>query len=59
MEADSSISIQELRLDGGASNNRVLLQFQGDILDTKVVRSKYSETTAAGAAYLTSLAFGY
>lgn len=59
MEADSGISIQELRVDGGASNNRVLLQFQADILDTKVVKSKCSEATAVGAAYLAGLAVGY
>ncbi|MFZ1371703.1 MAG: glycerol kinase GlpK, partial [Ferruginibacter sp.] len=59
MEADSGISIKELRVDGGATVNNLLMQFQADILNTKVVRPKVSETTALGAAYLAGLAVGY
>jgi glycerol kinase len=59
MEADSGISIKELRVDGGATANDSLMQFQADILDTKVVRPKITETTALGAAYLAGLAVGY
>lgn len=59
MEADSGISIKELRVDGGATINNLLMQFQADILNTKVVRPKVTETTALGAAYLAGLAVGY
>ena len=59
MEADSGISIKELRVDGGATDNNLLMQFQSDILDTKVLRPKVTETTALGAAYLAGLAVGY
>lgn len=59
MEADSGISIAELRVDGGATVNNQLMQFQCDILNTKVVRPKITETTALGAAYLAGLAVGY
>ncbi|MGQ0737529.1 MAG: glycerol kinase GlpK [Bacteroidota bacterium] len=59
MEADSGISIAELRVDGGATVNNSLMQFQCDILNTKVVRPKITETTALGAAYLAGLAVGY
>ena len=59
MEADSGISIKELRVDGGATANDLLMQFQADILDTKVLRPKVTETTALGAAYLAGLAVGY
>lgn len=59
MEADSGISIKELRVDGGATANNLLMQFQADILNTKVVRPKITETTALGAAYLAGLAVGY
>ena len=59
MEADSGISIKELRVDGGATANNLLMQFQSDILDTKVLRPKVTETTALGAAYLAGLAVGY
>ena len=59
MEADSGISIKELRVDGGATANDLLMQFQADILNTKVVRPKITETTALGAAYLAGLAVGY
>lgn len=59
MEADSGIHIKELRVDGGATVNNQLMQFQSDILNTKVVRPKVTETTALGAAYLAGLAVGY
>ncbi len=59
MEADSGIFIKELRVDGGATTNNLLMQFQADILNTKVVRPKITETTALGAAYLAGLAIGY
>ncbi len=59
MEADAKISIKELRVDGGATGNNLLMQFQADILNTKVVRPRITETTAMGAAYLAGLATGY
>ncbi len=59
MEADSGIAIRELRVDGGATVNDALMQFQCDILQTPVVRPKVYETTALGAAYLAGLAVGY
>jgi glycerol kinase len=59
MEADSGILIKELRVDGGATANNLLMQFQADILNTKVLRPKVTETTALGAAYLAGLAVGY
>ena len=59
MEADAGISIKELRVDGGATANNLLMQFQADILNTKVVRPVITETTALGAAYLAGLAVGY
>lgn len=59
MEADSGISIKELRVDGGATANNLLMQFQSDMLDTRVIRPKIIETTAMGAAYLAGLAVGY
>jgi len=59
MEADSGISIKELRVDGGATKNDLLMQFQSDMLNTKVVRPIVTETTALGAAYLAGLATGF
>ncbi|MFU8862069.1 MAG: glycerol kinase GlpK [Cyclonatronaceae bacterium] len=59
MEADSGIEIKELRVDGGATANNLLMQFQSDILQVPVVRPKILETTALGAAYLAGLAVGY
>ncbi len=59
MEADSGIDARELRVDGGAAANDLLLQFQSDILDVPVIRPKTLETTALGAAYLAGLAVGY
>jgi glycerol kinase len=59
MEADAGIPIAELRVDGGATHNNLLMQFQSDIVDTKVVRPTMVETTALGAAYLAGLAVGF
>ncbi|WP_116139399.1 glycerol kinase GlpK [Trinickia diaoshuihuensis] len=59
MEADSGIKIGELRVDGGACANNLLMQFQSDLLGVGTVRPRISETTALGAAYLAGLAVGY
>ncbi len=59
MEADADISIAELRVDGGATINNSLMQFQSNILNTKVIRPTITETTALGAAYLAGLAVGF
>jgi glycerol kinase len=59
MEADSGLHLTELRVDGGATVNNLLMQFQSDVLGVPVVRPKISETTALGAAYLAGLAIGY
>ncbi|HAQ18571.1 MAG TPA: glycerol kinase [Prolixibacteraceae bacterium] len=59
MQNDTKIEIGELRVDGGATVNNKLLQFQADILQKRVIRPKYTETTALGAAYLAGLAIGY
>ena len=59
MQADAGIELNELRVDGGATENDSLLQFQADILQIPVVRSKVTETTALGAAYLAGLAVGF
>ena len=59
MRTDSGIDVKELRVDGGAAANNLLLQFQADLLRVPVVRPKVTETTALGAAYLAGLAVGY
>lgn len=59
MQKDSGIRLKELRVDGGASLNNLLMQFQSDILGVPVVRPIVAETTALGAAYLAGLAVGY
>ncbi len=59
MEADSGIAIKELRVDGGATVNNMLMQFQADVLNTNTVRPKIIETTVMGAAYLAGLAVGF
>lgn len=59
MELDTGMKIKELRVDGGASVNNLLMQIQADILRTKVIRPKVTETTALGAAYLAGLATDY
>ena len=59
MQSDSGIGISQLRVDGGASANNLLMQFQADILQAPVVRPKIIETTALGAAFLAGLAVGF
>jgi glycerol kinase len=59
MEKDAAITLTELRVDGGATGNNLLMQFQADLLGVPVVRPKVRETTALGAAYLAGLAIGY
>ena len=59
MTVDSALPLCELRVDGGAAANDLLMQFQADLLDVPVVRSRIVETTALGAAYLAGLAVGY
>jgi glycerol kinase len=59
MQADSGIALRELRVDGGAAANDLLMQFQADILGVPVVRPVVTETTALGAAYLAGLATGF
>lgn len=59
MENDSGINLKSLKVDGGASANNFIMQFQADILDTTVLRPRCIETTALGAAYLAGLAVGY
>ena len=59
MEKDSGIKLSELKVDGGASRNNLMMQFQADILGTKVIRPQITETTALGACYLAGLAVGY
>ena len=59
MQSDSGIKLKELRVDGGACANNLLMQFQADVLGVPVVRPRVAETTALGAAYLAGLAVGY
>ncbi|MEN8790451.1 MAG: glycerol kinase GlpK [Flavobacteriaceae bacterium] len=59
MEADSGIAIKELRVDGGATINDLLMQIQADVLNTVTIRPKIIETTVMGAAFLAGLAVGY
>ena len=59
MQKDSQLTLSELRVDGGACRNNLLMQTQADILGVPVVRPKVTETTALGAAYLAGLAVGY
>lgn len=59
MEADSGVKLESLRVDGGASKNNLLIQFQSDILGIECIRPKIEETTALGAAYAAGLAVGY
>jgi glycerol kinase len=58
MEADSGIVLEELRVDGGASSNNLLMQIQANVLGVPVVRPKNVETTVLGSAYLSGLASG-
>ena len=59
MQKDAGVELAELKVDGGASRNNLLMQFQADVLGTSVIRPKVTETTALGAAYLAGLAVGY
>jgi glycerol kinase len=59
MEADAGVGIAELRVDGGATANNLLMQFQADLLNCKVIRPEITEVTAIGAAYLAGLATGF
>ncbi|GHF97398.1 glycerol kinase [Deinococcus piscis] len=59
MQSDSGLELKELRVDGGASRNNLMMQFQADLLGVPVVRPKITETTALGAAYLAGLAVDY
>jgi glycerol kinase len=59
MQADATLPLTELRVDGGASANDLLMQIQADVLGVPVVRPKVTETTALGAAYLAGLAVGF
>lgn len=59
MEADAGVDIAELRVDGGATANNLLMQFQADLLNCKVIRPEITEVTALGAAYLAGLATGF
>ena len=59
MEADAGVNIAELRVDGGATANDLLMQFQADLLQSKVIRPEVTEVTAIGAAYLAGLATGF
>lgn len=59
MQRDSGITLKELKVDGGAARNNLLMQFQADLLSTRVIRPCVTETTALGAAYLAGLAVGY
>jgi glycerol kinase len=59
MQADAGVRLEELRVDGGASRNDLLMQFQSDLIGAPVVRPQVTETTALGAAYLAGLAAGF
>ena len=59
MERDAGVKLAELKVDGGASRNNLMMQFQADVLDTAVIRPRVTETTAMGACYLAGLAVGY
>ena len=59
MQRDAGVVLGELKVDGGASKNNLMMQFQSDILGTRVIRPKETETTARGAAYLAGLAVGF
>ena len=59
MEKDAGVKLSELKVDGGASRNNLMMQFQADVLDTSVIRPRVTETTAMGACYLAGLAVGF
>lgn len=58
MEKDAGVKLSELKVDGGASRNNLMMQFQADLLGTEVVRPTVTETTALGAAYAAGLSTG-
>ena len=59
MNEDAALPIKELRVDGGATANNLLMQYQSDVMNCTVIRPKITETTALGAAYLAGLAIGF
>ena len=59
MQKDAGVEFSNLKVDGGASNNNLLMQIQADLLNSKVIRPKITETTALGAAFLAGLATGF
>ena len=59
MEKDANTNFTSLKVDGGGSNNDLLMQIQSNLLKTKVVRSSFSESTALGVAFLAGLSSGY
>ncbi len=59
MEKDAGVPLQNLKVDGGAARNNLLMQFQADLLGVEVVRPSTTETTAMGAAFLAGLATGF
>jgi glycerol kinase len=59
MELDTNMNIKQLRVDGGACSNNLMMQFQADMLGCSVIRPEITETTAMGAAYLAGLATGF
>ena len=58
MQKDAGVAFKSVKVDGGASNNDLLMQIQADLLDAEVIRPKQTETTALGAAFLAGLAVG-
>jgi glycerol kinase len=59
MQKDAGVDFKSLKVDGGASNNDLLMQIQADLINTVVIRPKITETTALGAAFLAGLASGF
>ena len=59
MEKDAGVPLAELKVDGGASRNNLMMQFQADVVGADVIRPRVTETTAMGACYLAGLAVGY
>ena len=59
MEKDAGVKLSELKVDGGASRNNLMMQFQADVVGADVIRPRVTETTAMGACYLAGLAVGY
>ena len=59
MQKDANTTFTNLKVDGGASNNNLLMQIQSNLIETKVIRPVFTETTALGAAFLSGLGSGY